>query len=197
MSKKKSLFGSFFDATMDIADSITKDISKEADKKYKEFNRFAKEAIELGQDIANDVASDFNKEYRNFEKHSKKTYSTVSKFANEGIRNGQAIAAETYEFASDIATEGITKGKEFALESYSFAKEMVSVVVNQLITIFTIRSKAKEQDPRAFRAVIMQKKKNAVDVGIFDKNRNMTNRMEIRSSQGISNDIRKGQVIDL
>ena len=52
-----------------------------------------------------------------------------------------------------------------------------------------------EQYPDAFKLLIKEKKKNAVNVGIFDKDNEHLYDVEITSSKGVSKSLRKGQVI--
>ena len=52
-----------------------------------------------------------------------------------------------------------------------------------------------EQYPDAFKLLIKEKKKNAVNVGIFDEDNEHLDDMEITSSKGVSKSLRKGQVI--
>ena len=52
-----------------------------------------------------------------------------------------------------------------------------------------------EQYPDAFKLLIKEKKKNAVNVGIFDKDNEHLDDVEITSSKGVSKSLRKGQVI--
>ena len=52
-----------------------------------------------------------------------------------------------------------------------------------------------EQYPDAFKLLIKEKKKNAVNVGVFDKDNEHLDDVEITSSKGVSKSLRKGQVI--
>ena len=52
-----------------------------------------------------------------------------------------------------------------------------------------------EQYPDAFKLLIKEKKKNAVNVSIFDKDNEHLDDVEITSSKGVSKSLRKGQVI--
>ena len=52
-----------------------------------------------------------------------------------------------------------------------------------------------EQYPDAFKLLIKEKKKNAVNVGIFDEDDEHLDDVEITSTKGVSKSLRKGQVI--
>ena len=52
-----------------------------------------------------------------------------------------------------------------------------------------------EQYPDAFKLLIKEKKKNAVNVGIFDEDNEHLGDMEITSSKGVSKSLHKGQTI--
>ena len=52
-----------------------------------------------------------------------------------------------------------------------------------------------EQYPDAFKLLIKEKKKNAVNVGIFDEDNEHLDDVEITSTKGVSKSLRKGQVI--
>ena len=54
---------------------------------------------------------------------------------------------------------------------------------------------AEEQYPDAFKLLIKEKKKNAVNVGIFDEDNEHLDDVEITSTKGVSKSLRKGQVI--
>ncbi len=52
-----------------------------------------------------------------------------------------------------------------------------------------------EQYPDAFKLLIKEKKKNAVNVGIFDEDNEHLDDVEITSTKGVSKSLRKGQII--
>ena len=52
-----------------------------------------------------------------------------------------------------------------------------------------------EQYPDAFKLRIKEKKKNAVNVGIFDEDDEHLDDVEITSSKGVSKSLHKGQTI--
>lgn len=55
--------------------------------------------------------------------------------------------------------------------------------------------KVEEEYPDAFKLLIKEKKKNAVNVGIFDEDNEHLDDVEITSSKGVSKSLRKGQTI--
>ena len=52
-----------------------------------------------------------------------------------------------------------------------------------------------EQYPDAFKLLIKEKKKNAVNVGIFDEYNEHLDDVERTSTKGVSKSLRKGQII--
>lgn len=68
-------------------------------------------------------------------------------------------------------------------------------IINGLIDLFSIRESVRMKCPGALKAQILEKKKNAVNVGIFGINDVMIAKEEIISSEGVSQDIYKGQII--
>ena len=52
-----------------------------------------------------------------------------------------------------------------------------------------------EQYPDAFKLLIKEKKKNAVNVGIFDEDNEHLDDVEITSTKGVSKSLSKGQII--
>ena len=52
-----------------------------------------------------------------------------------------------------------------------------------------------EQYPDAFKLLIKEKKKNAVNVGIFDEDDEHLDDVEITSTKGVSKSLRKGKTI--
>ena len=71
----------------------------------------------------------------------------------------------------------------------------IFLTVDYFLSSDTISDAVTEEEPDAFKALIKEKKKNAVNVGIFDKNNEHLNDMEITSSKGVSRSLRKGQTI--
>lgn len=55
--------------------------------------------------------------------------------------------------------------------------------------------KVEEEYPDAFKLLIKEKKKNAVNVGIFDEDDEHLDDVEITSSKGVSKSLHKGQTI--
>ena len=55
--------------------------------------------------------------------------------------------------------------------------------------------KVEEEYPDAFKLLIKEKKKNAVNVGIFDEDDEHLDDVEITSTKGVSKSLRKGKVI--
>lgn len=72
---------------------------------------------------------------------------------------------------------------------------LITIAVASIISQGTIKEKVKEQCSEAFKALIREKKKEAIKVGIFDSNEKELKEMEITSTQGVSDDLYVGQII--
>ena len=71
----------------------------------------------------------------------------------------------------------------------------IFLTVDYFISKTTLVENVGDEYPNAFKILIKEKKKNAVNVGIFDKNNEHLDDVEITSSKGVSNSLRKGQTI--
>ena len=69
------------------------------------------------------------------------------------------------------------------------------MAVDYFISEETLVENVEEEYPDAFKLLIKEKKKNAVNVGIFDEDNEHLDDVEITSSKGVSKSLRKGQVI--
>lgn len=79
-----------------------------------------------------------------------------------------------------------------------FLKVLIIVLTDDnTIDDNTIKETVRIKCPEALKALIQKKKKNAIDVGIFDKKDQHICSLEIKSSQGVSNSLHVGQVINL
>lgn len=81
--------------------------------------------------------------------------------------------------------------KELEKEVKQFFKDIINVISD----IFSIKNSVQTKCPEALKIQILEKKKNAVNVGIFGNNNVMIAKEEITSSEGVSSDIYKGQII--
>lgn len=71
----------------------------------------------------------------------------------------------------------------------------VVLSVDYFLSSDTLSDAVREEEPDAFKVLIKEKKKNAVNVGIFDEDNEHLNDMEITTSKGVSRSLRKGQTI--
>ena len=71
----------------------------------------------------------------------------------------------------------------------------IFLTVDYFISKETLVENDEDEYPDAFKLLIKEKKKNAVNVGIFDKDNEHLDDVEITSSKGVSKSLRKGQVI--
>ena len=77
------------------------------------------------------------------------------------------------------------------------ARIFLAVLIDVFIDDNTIKDTVRIKCPEALKALIQKKKKNAIDVGIFNKQDQHICSLEIKSSQGVSNSLHVGQVINL
>lgn len=71
----------------------------------------------------------------------------------------------------------------------------IFMAVDYFISEETLVENVEEEYPDAFKLLIKEKKKNAVNVGIFDEDNEHLDDMEITSSKGVSKSLHKGQTI--
>ena len=71
----------------------------------------------------------------------------------------------------------------------------IFMAVDYFISEETLVENVEEEYPDAFKLRIKEKKKNAVNVGIFDEDHEHLDDMEITSSKGVSKSLHKGQTI--
>lgn len=81
--------------------------------------------------------------------------------------------------------------KEMEREVIQFFKD----IINDIIDMFSIKSSVRSKCPYALKVQILEKKKHAVNVGIFGNDNVMIAKEEIISSEGVSDEIHKGQII--
>ena len=71
----------------------------------------------------------------------------------------------------------------------------IFMAVDYFLSEDKLVEEVEEQYPDAFKLLIKEKKKNAVNVGIFDEDDEHLDDVEITSTKGVSKSLRKGQVI--
>lgn len=130
-----------------------------------------------------------------FDKVTNEVYKEASKEFDRNLKQVGKFIDNHYEYfdAVDNATEEIITS---AAEVIGKATCYVINVARQIVDILFIKEQVSQRAPNALRAQILEKKKNAVDVGIFNGGQ-INQRLTINSDIGISNDIYKGQIIDL
>ncbi len=74
---------------------------------------------------------------------------------------------------------------------------VATVSIYSLINEKSIGDVVKQRMPNAFKLKIKEAKKNAVNVGIFDRQNSHLEDLKIESEQGVSDSVHKGQVIYL
>jgi hypothetical protein len=78
---------------------------------------------------------------------------------------------------------------------FLFGLAVATITVATIIDKATVQSKIKAECSDAFKALIKEKKKNAIKVGIFDSDDRVLKDMEITSSKGVDESLYVGQVI--
>ena len=71
----------------------------------------------------------------------------------------------------------------------------IFLTVDYSISKETLVENVEDEYPDAFKLLIKEKKKNAVNVGIFDEDDEHLDDVEITSTKGVSKSLRKGKVI--
>lgn len=107
-----------------------------------------------------------------------------------------AIVLTTY-IAALVAAETAKKAAKAAGKAIDAAIEYISEVVLSIIDLFTVKDEVRKKVPQALKAEILEKKKNAVSVGIFSNETDLSYNMTLSSDEGVSNDVYVGQVIYL
>ena len=158
--------GKFIDALDEVTDDVYKELSVSAKKTAKSANQ------RIGT-----------------------VYNETSKQIDKGLKQVGRFVDNHYEYlkaADDFADSAFDAAKS----TIEKVKTYVVNVAKQLIDIIFIKEQVKQHNPQAFRALILEKKKDAVDVGIFD-NGKVIERLTINSDVGVSNNIYRGQIIEI
>lgn len=87
------------------------------------------------------------------------------------------------------------KIKKAAKEIENAVIELFEEIINGIIDVFSIRESVNMKCPQALKVQILEKKKHAVNVGIFGNNNVMIAKEEIVSSEGVAEELYKGQII--
>lgn len=99
--------------------------------------------------------------------------------------------------AALVAAETAKKAAKSAGKAIDAAIEYIFEVVLSLIDQFTVKDEVRKKEPQAFKAKILEKKKNAVSVGIYHNETDISYNMTLTSDEGVSEDIYMGQIIYL
>lgn len=75
--------------------------------------------------------------------------------------------------------------------------EIIEFTINKVVDAFSVKEEVIKRCPHALKIKILEKEKNAVNVGIFNTPSEMSQKMSIKSEQGVSNSIQVGQEIYL
>ncbi len=73
----------------------------------------------------------------------------------------------------------------------------IAIAINHFLSEGTLKKIVWKENPNAFKMLIKEKKKNAVNVGIFGESDEHLDDMEITTSKGVSRKLSKGQTIYL
>lgn len=94
-----------------------------------------------------------------------------------------------FEALADLFIRGTVAAATYAL---------VSLAVNVFLDEKEVRKTVSKKCPEALKAVIQEKKKNAIKVGIYKNNdREISSEMEITTSKGVSDNLHVGKIIML
>lgn len=107
-----------------------------------------------------------------------------------------AISLTAYITAM-VAIETTKKAARAAGKAIDVAIEYICEVVLSIIDTFTIKDEVIKKVPQALKVEILEKKKNAVFVGIFPNEIDLSYKMTLTSDEGVSEDVYAGQVIYL
>lgn len=107
-----------------------------------------------------------------------------------------ATVLTTY-IAALVAAEAAKKAAKAAGKAIDAAIDYICEVVINIIDTFTVKDEVKKKVPQALKAEILEKKKNAVSVGIFSNEIDIAYNMTLTSDEGVSDDVYVGQVIYL
>jgi hypothetical protein len=90
----------------------------------------------------------------------------------------------------------LTHVGRFGREVYKAVKHVIKTFVNSIINLFTIRNEVSRKCPAALKAKIIEKKKNAVKVGIWGNNNTKTE-LTIESPEGVADEVHRGETITI
>lgn len=151
--------------------------------------------IDALDEVTDDVYKELSVSAKKTAMSANQLYNETSKQIDKGLKQVGRFVDNHYEYlkaADDFADSAIDAAKS----TIEKVKTYVVNVAKQLIDIIFIKEQVKQHNPQAFRALILEKKKDAVDVGIFD-NGKVTERLTINSDVGVSNNIYRGQIIEI
>lgn len=73
--------------------------------------------------------------------------------------------------------------------------DLIEFTINKVVDAFSVKEEISRRCPHALKIQILAKKKTAVDVGIFNTESTMSQKVSINSNQGVSDSIQVGQII--
>lgn len=161
----------------------------------KNIGKFIDALDEVTDDVYKELSVSAKKTAKSANQHIGTVYNETSKQIDKGLKQVGRFVDNHYEYlkaADDFADSAFDAAKS----TIEKVKTYVVNVAKQLIDIIFIKEQVKQHNPQAFRALILEKKKDAVDVGIFD-NGKITERLTINSDVGVSNNIYRGQIIEI
>lgn len=80
-----------------------------------------------------------------------------------------------------------------ASATIDFIGDAIEAVITGVIDLFSVKETVKQQVPEAFKILIQEKRKTAIDVGIFAENGTPLKQMVLNSDYGVSEDLEVGQ----
>ena len=168
-----------WDKAFSTLDSVMDDVSKEINKQKSNATKSLNNVLGTLDSAIDEVSDEIKKQSRQARKYYDDNKGDVYDEINQTIR----FIDKSLDY---------TAGK-----AYRQVKNVVIKAVNQIVDLLFIKKKAQECNPDAIKILILEKKRNAVNVGIFDEYGNMDQRITIHSDYEISNDVYKGMVVNL
>lgn len=112
------------------------------------------------------------------------------------VITGSAIGLTAY-VAALVAADSAKKAAKAAGKAIDAAIDYICEVVQSIIDVFTVKDEVRKKVPKALKAEILEKKKNALSVGIFSNDMDISYNLTLTSDEGVSDDVYVGQVIYL
>lgn len=169
--------------------------SNSNNKKKKKNQQGILSSISIISEVSSDMLRDTSKAIK---KQAKRYGKTISEVASGTGEIAKFAYEETAEYISDLKSEYASSAKSIG-KSISYmankAGETIKIIylkVQELITLRFLKVRTKIEVPEAARIQIMEAKKDAVKVGIFDEENHKIGESRYESSVGVDPSIHAG-----